>query len=50
MLGSLPYQRIRDAALPHPTMGDGLNLIFDAFADQSEHRAHQPSPEEIPSG
>jgi hypothetical protein len=49
MLGGLPYQRVRDAALTHPTMSEGLNLLFDALADQSGHRAHQPSADEIPS-
>jgi len=31
MLGGLPYQRVRDAVLTHPTMGEGLNLLFDAL-------------------
>ena len=31
MLGGLPYQRVRDAMLTHPTMGEGLNLLFDAL-------------------
>jgi pyruvate/2-oxoglutarate dehydrogenase complex dihydrolipoamide dehydrogenase (E3) component len=43
MLGDLPYQRVRDAVLTHPTMGEGLNLLFDALADRPEHRAHPPS-------
>lgn len=30
MLGDLPYQRVRDAVLTHPSMGEGLNLLFDA--------------------
>ena len=42
MLGGLPYQRVRDAVLTHPTMGEGLNLLFDALAYRSEYRAHQP--------
>ena len=51
VLGGLPYQRVRDAVLTHPTMGEGLNLLFDALADQPAHRAaHQPSSDEIPSG
>src|SRR3954454_4855866 len=29
MLGHLPYQRLRDAAITHPTMAEGLNLLFD---------------------
>jgi len=31
ILGGLPYQRVRDAVLTHPTMGEGLNLLFDAL-------------------
>jgi pyruvate/2-oxoglutarate dehydrogenase complex dihydrolipoamide dehydrogenase (E3) component len=34
MLGGLRYQRVRDAVLTHPTMGEGLNLLFDALDDQ----------------
>jgi pyruvate/2-oxoglutarate dehydrogenase complex dihydrolipoamide dehydrogenase (E3) component len=34
MLGGLSYQRVRDAVLTHPTMGEGLNLLFDALDDQ----------------
>jgi hypothetical protein len=34
MLGGLPYQRIRDAVLTHPTMGEGLNLLFDALPER----------------
>lgn len=29
MLGDLPYQRVRDAVLTHPTMSEGLNLLLD---------------------
>jgi pyruvate/2-oxoglutarate dehydrogenase complex dihydrolipoamide dehydrogenase (E3) component len=38
MLGGLRYQQVRDAVLTHPTMGEGLNLLFDALDDQ-RHRA-----------
>jgi pyruvate/2-oxoglutarate dehydrogenase complex dihydrolipoamide dehydrogenase (E3) component len=31
MLGGLRYQQVRDAVLTHPTMGEGLNLLFDAL-------------------
>ncbi|WP_026555892.1 dihydrolipoyl dehydrogenase family protein [Arthrobacter sp. 35W] len=32
MLGGLPYQRVRDAVISHPTMAEGLQLLFsDAF-------------------
>lgn len=31
MLGGLQYQQVRDALITHPTMGDGLNLLFDAL-------------------
>jgi pyruvate/2-oxoglutarate dehydrogenase complex dihydrolipoamide dehydrogenase (E3) component len=44
MLGGPPYQRVRDAVLTHPTMAEGLDLLFDTLADRPEHRAHQPSP------
>jgi pyruvate/2-oxoglutarate dehydrogenase complex dihydrolipoamide dehydrogenase (E3) component len=33
MIGGLPYQQVRDAVLTHPTMGEGLNLLFDALDD-----------------
>ena len=33
MLGSLKYQQVRDAVITHPTMAEGLNLLFDAVAD-----------------
>ncbi|MGN6751339.1 MAG: dihydrolipoyl dehydrogenase family protein [Intrasporangium sp.] len=39
MLGGLPYQSVRDALLTHPTMSEGLNLLFDTFGDQP----HQPA-------
>jgi probable pyridine nucleotide-disulfide oxidoreductase len=32
MLGSLKYQQVRDAVITHPTMAEGLNLLFDAVA------------------
>ncbi|MEU8802377.1 FAD-dependent oxidoreductase [Spirillospora sp. NPDC048819] len=31
MMGGLPYQSVRDAVLAHPTMGEGLNLLFDTL-------------------
>ncbi|MND01494.1 Mercuric reductase [compost metagenome] len=33
MLGGLRYQSVRDAVITHPTMGEGLNLLFDALGD-----------------
>ncbi|MEV8182719.1 FAD-dependent oxidoreductase [Specibacter sp. NPDC078692] len=34
MLGKLPYQRLRDAVITHPTMAEGLQLLFsDAFME-----------------
>jgi len=34
MLGRLPYQRLRDAVIAHPTMAEGLQLLFsDAFLE-----------------
>jgi pyruvate/2-oxoglutarate dehydrogenase complex dihydrolipoamide dehydrogenase (E3) component len=34
MLGRLTYQQVRDAAITHPTMGEGLNLLFDTIGQQ----------------
>ena len=31
MLGGLTYVEVRDAVLTHPTMGEGLNLLFDTL-------------------
>ncbi|RAN77647.1 mercuric reductase [Bacillus sp. SRB_336] len=32
MLGDMPYQQLRDAVIAHPTMAEGLQLLFsDAF-------------------
>ena len=32
MLGHLTYQQVRDAVITHPTMAEGLNLLFDTVA------------------
>lgn len=34
MLGRLTHQQVRDAAITHPTMGEGLNLLFDTVGQQ----------------
>lgn len=39
MLGGLPYQSVRDAVLTHPTMSEGLNLLFDTLGDQPHRTA-----------
>jgi pyruvate/2-oxoglutarate dehydrogenase complex dihydrolipoamide dehydrogenase (E3) component len=31
MLGELRAAQVRDALITHPTMGEGLNLLFDAL-------------------
>jgi len=28
MLGKLPYTAVRDAIIAHPTISEGLNLLF----------------------
>ena len=28
MLAGLPWTAVRDAVITHPTMGEGLNLLF----------------------
>ncbi|MGW7219612.1 dihydrolipoyl dehydrogenase family protein [Streptomyces sp. NPDC054826] len=38
MLGRLPYQQVRDAIFTHPTMAEGLNLLFDTLDDDTAHR------------
>lgn len=35
MLGGLRYQDVRDAVITHPTMGEGLNLLFDTLGTGS---------------
>ncbi|GAB3678458.1 dihydrolipoyl dehydrogenase family protein [Saccharopolyspora tripterygii] len=31
MRGRLPYQEVRDSVITHPTMAEGLNLLFDTL-------------------
>jgi len=31
MLGDLPYEKVRDAVITHPSMAEGLNLLFDTL-------------------
>jgi pyruvate/2-oxoglutarate dehydrogenase complex dihydrolipoamide dehydrogenase (E3) component len=50
MLGGLRYQQIRDAVLTHPTMGEGLNLLFDALDEEPSRQPVEPGTEEVPSG
>lgn len=38
MLGGLRWQQVRDAVLAHPTMGEGLNLLFDTLEEGSARR------------
>ena len=42
MLGGLPYPKVRDAVITHPTMGEGLNLLFDTLGD-GERRGAEPA-------
>jgi pyruvate/2-oxoglutarate dehydrogenase complex dihydrolipoamide dehydrogenase (E3) component len=39
MMAYLPYPRLRDAVLAHPTMAEGLGLLFAAVPPQSARRA-----------
>lgn len=50
MLGGLRYQQVRDAVLTHPTMGEGLNLLFDALEDRPKDGSAEPSSDLVPSG
>ncbi|MPY92281.1 MAG: mercuric reductase [Acidimicrobiia bacterium] len=45
MLGGLTYQQVRDAPLTHPTMGEGLNILFDALdAGEPQRPNTEPAP------
>jgi pyruvate/2-oxoglutarate dehydrogenase complex dihydrolipoamide dehydrogenase (E3) component len=48
MLGGLPYQQVRDAVLTHPTMGEGLNLLFEALDEHRHKNSAETWVEEIP--
>ena len=51
MLGGLSYHQVRDAVLTHPTMAEGLNLLFDTLDDQPRRqRPTAPQADEIPGG
>jgi probable pyridine nucleotide-disulfide oxidoreductase len=50
MLGGLRYQQVRDAVLTHPTMGEGLNLLFDALDEQPPRHRAEPAADQVPSG
>jgi pyruvate/2-oxoglutarate dehydrogenase complex dihydrolipoamide dehydrogenase (E3) component len=39
MLGKMPYTSLRDAILAHPTMAEGLNVLFAAVPVKSKARA-----------
>jgi pyruvate/2-oxoglutarate dehydrogenase complex dihydrolipoamide dehydrogenase (E3) component len=47
MLARLPYTALRDAVFTHPTMAEGLNVLF-ANAPAPEQQAHEP-PTSTPS-
>ncbi|MFP5346554.1 MAG: dihydrolipoyl dehydrogenase family protein [Actinomycetes bacterium] len=50
MLGGLRYEQVRDAVLTHPTMAEGLNLLFDALDEQPQPDDARLAPEDVPSG
>ncbi|MDB5833209.1 MAG: mercuric reductase, partial [Caballeronia sp.] len=35
MLGNLPYTAIRDAILSHPTIAEGLNMLFARIPERA---------------
>ncbi|MGV2348357.1 MAG UNVERIFIED_CONTAM: mercuric reductase, partial [Methylobacterium ajmalii] len=35
-LGGLPYTALRDAILAHPTLAEGLNLLFSAVGPRRQ--------------
>jgi pyruvate/2-oxoglutarate dehydrogenase complex dihydrolipoamide dehydrogenase (E3) component len=42
MLGKLPYTLLRDAILTHPTMAEGLTVLFGAVPSRSIAKTTQP--------
>ncbi|HEV7880247.1 hypothetical protein [Bradyrhizobium sp.] len=38
MLAGLPYTRLRDAILAHPTMAEGLGSLFSTLPPMSSHK------------
>ncbi len=49
MLAKLPYTPLRDAILAHPTMAEGLTVLFDAVPARSTART-TPSREKEQEG
>ncbi len=44
MLGSLPFTALRDGILTHPTLTEGLNMLFSKVGLPSDHvAAHRPA-------
>src|SRR5215469_14564133 len=46
MLGKQPYTVLRDAILAHPTMAEGLTVLFSAVPARSTARAIAPEQRE----
>ena len=46
MLAKLPYTLLRDAILAHPTIAEGLTVLFAAVPARSSPRTAQPRPGE----
>lgn len=48
MLGKVPYTTLRDAILAHPTMAEGLTVLFNAVPLRARAHIAQPRKEEQP--
>ena len=44
MLGGLPFTALRDGILAHPTLAEGLNMLFAAVGPAGEPLALKPVP------
>ena len=42
MLAKLPYTSLRDAIFTHPTIAEGLTVLFDAVPEQVEDLIPEP--------
>jgi len=49
MLANLPYSRLRDAVLAHPTMVEGLDPLFSNVPPMSVHQLTPKSSLSTPS-
>ncbi len=47
MLGQMPYTSLRDGIFAHPTMAEGLTVLFDAVPARATAPATEPQPGKV---